>query len=68
MRDIALRNRTLDRNDGRNVKRSAYVSGSGRDFCDGELNYTGCEQSHPTTKLREKQNVTYMLHFEKTKS
>ena len=39
MRDIAHRNRTLDRNDGRNVKRSAYVTGSGRDFCDGELNY-----------------------------
>ena len=40
MWDIALRNRPLDRNDGRNVKRSAYVSGSGRDFCDGELNFT----------------------------
>ena len=39
-RDFAVRNRPLDRNDGRNVKRSAYVPGSGRDFCDGELNYT----------------------------
>ena len=49
MWDIALRNRSLDRNDGRNVKRSAYVSGSGRDFCDGELNYTGCETSRSET-------------------
>ena len=49
MWDIAVRNRPLDRNDGRNVKRSAYVSGSGRDFCDGELNYTGCETSRSET-------------------
>ena len=40
MRDIALRNGTLDRNAGRNVKRSADVSGNARHFCDGELDFT----------------------------
>ena len=62
MRAIALRNGTLDRNTGRNVKRSADVSGNARHFCDCELNYTefepnspssttpGCEISHPKTK------------------
>ena len=39
MWDIALRNGTLDRNAGRNVERSADVTGSGRHFCDGELNF-----------------------------
>ena len=39
MWDIAPRNGTLDRNAGRNVKRSADVSGNARHFCDGELNY-----------------------------
>ena len=43
MRAIAFRNGTLDRNTGRNVKRSADVSGNARHFCDGELNYTGYE-------------------------
>ena len=40
---IAFRNGTLDRNAGRNVKRSADVSGNARHFCDCELNYTGYE-------------------------
>ena len=40
MWDIALRNGTLDRNAGRNVKRSADVSGNARHFCDGELDFT----------------------------
>ena len=44
MRAIAFRNGPLDRNTGRNVKRSADVSGNARHFCDCELNYTGCEE------------------------
>ena len=28
----------------RNVKRSAYVSGSGCQSCEPEFNFTGCEQ------------------------
>ena len=40
MWDIALRKGTLDRNAGRNVKRSADVSGNARHFCDGELDFT----------------------------
>ena len=67
MRAIAFRNGTLDRNTGRNVKRSADVSGNARHFCDCELNYTefepnspnsttpGCEQSHPKTKNKPTQ-------------
>ena len=39
IREKALRNESLDRNDGRNVQRSAYVSGSGRRFCLFEFNY-----------------------------
>ena len=38
-----FRNGTLDRNTGRNVKRSADVSGNARHFCDVEFNYTGYE-------------------------
>ena len=40
---IAFRNGTLDWNAGRNVKRSADVSGNARHFCDCELNFTGYE-------------------------
>ena len=43
MRDIALRNGPLDWNAVKNEKRSADVTGSGRHFCDGELNSTGYE-------------------------
>ena len=51
---IALRNGTLDSNAGRNVKRSADVWGNARHFCDCELNYIGCESSHPTTQDKRK--------------
>ena len=47
---IAFRNGTLDSNAGRNVKRSADVWGNARHFCDGELNYTGCEAERQKTK------------------
>ena len=40
IREKAVRNESLDRNAGRNVKRSADVSGNARHFCDGELNFT----------------------------
>ena len=46
----AFRNGTLDSNAGRNVKRSADVWGNARHFCDGELNYTGCEAERQKTK------------------
>ena len=48
---IALRNGTLDRNAGRNVKRSADVSGNARHFCDGELNYMIWERTLRTESL-----------------
>ena len=48
---IALRNGTLDRNAGRNVKRSADVSGNARHFCDGELNYMIWERTLRTETL-----------------
>ena len=43
IREKAFRNESLDRNDGRNVQRSADVSGNARHFCDGKFNFTGCE-------------------------
>ena len=49
MRDIALRNGPLDWNAGKNEKRSADVTGSGRHFCDGELNSTGYEEKRLET-------------------
>ena len=47
----------LERRKGLGTSR-ADVSGNTRHFCDGELNYIGCEK---------KQNVTYILYFEKIK-
>ena len=49
IRGRTLRNETLDRNAGRNVQRSADVSGNARHFCDCELNYTECEHHLPIT-------------------
>ena len=46
---IVFRNGTLDRNTGRNVKRSADVSGNARHFCDCELNYTEFEPNSPNS-------------------
>ena len=43
MRDIALRNGTLDRNTVNGWNSRADISGNARHFCDGELNYTGYE-------------------------
>ena len=39
IRGRTLRTETLDRDDVRNVKRSAYVSGSGRQSCEPEFNF-----------------------------
>ena len=39
MRDIALRNGTLDRNTVSGWNSRADISGNARHFCDGELNY-----------------------------
>ena len=36
---VNVRTETLDRNDGKNVKRSAYVLGSGRQSCEPEFNF-----------------------------
>ena len=36
---VNVRTETLDRNDGKNVKRSAYISGSGRQSCEPEFNF-----------------------------
>ena len=36
---VNVRTETLDRHDGKNVKRSAYVLGSGRQSCEPEFNF-----------------------------
>ena len=51
IRGRTLRTETLDRSDARNVKRSAYGSGSGRRFCFFKFNYTGYETSRLKIKL-----------------
>ena len=56
MRAIAFRNGTLDRNTGRNVKRSADVSGNARHFCDCELNYTEFELNSPSSTTQDASN------------
>ena len=43
IRDIALRNGTLDRNNVNGLSDRADVSGNARHFCDVEFNYTGYE-------------------------
>ena len=45
IRGRTLRTETLDRSDVRNVIRSANDSGSGRQSCEPEFNYTGYETS-----------------------
>ena len=57
MRAIAFRNGTLDRNTGRNVKRSADVSGNARHFCDCELNYTEFEPNSPSSTTQDAFNL-----------
>ena len=61
MRDIALRNGPLDRNAGRNVQRSADVSGNARHFCDCELNYKNLSLINPssTTGSKQSTNITH---------
>ena len=50
IRDIALRNGTLDRNNVNGLSDRADVSGNARHFCDGEFNYTGYEDERPGLK------------------
>ena len=70
MRDIALRNGPLDRNAGRNVKRSADVSGNARYFCDSELNYTTTQEhinSCRSTNITHR-HIVWRIHTQNTES
>ena len=71
MRDIAFRNRTLENPsqcEGFETKEKERET-----FCVrfGKQNFTvrsfGSAMANSTTRMREKENVTYMLHFEETK-
>ena len=58
IREKAVRNESLDRNAGRNVKRSADVSGSGRRFCFFEFEYLGFETKKSTTAKNAQKRTT----------
>ena len=71
IRDRTLRNGTLDWNTGRNVQRSADVSGNARHFCEVEFNSIVCETSRletqPTTANKflqtPKNRIRYRILF-----
>ena len=58
MWDIALRNGTLDWNAEKNEQRSADVTGSGRQACESEFNYTGYEGERSGQKHRAQKDTS----------